>query len=452
MASRGIASYNEPDGAVPKKNSMPTAFVRGFRELLATALASEDPASGKKLRSCIGVYAFYDFDGEPIYVGQTLEDFGTRIGRHLRGQRSDTLAYRILDPFEVAEMELYPLEYLRADPDKRAKVDAAEYSVYLHAIEQSKYKAILNEKIPPVSSPVALLWRVPISGGVLSVVCGGQSADADDKGAGGGFDDVVGDGVEFVDLQDALDLGEESFQESEVTSGDPGDGGDGLGVGEVLWVEGLGEGAPMPLQDEEQFLFAQGPVLVGEADAAVELGVVAELLLQTGHADQDEGDVVAVVAVSQQFQCGGAEAFGLIDDDQLHVVPAVAPPARLWRDLPGRREVLLDADVGAGDDLVEFVLQGSWGGQHAGGVEHGAALGQRSVDLRVTVGARSPVGQQVVDLVPAGVAARRERLAHAGWSEAQADGVPASHGVGELGEAAVFFGHDEALTHLRSSL
>ena len=34
----------------------------------------------------------------------------------------------------------------------------------------------------------------------------------------------------------------------------------------------------------------------------------------------------------------------------------------------------------------------------------------------------------------------------------QADGVPAPHGVGELGEAAVFFGHDEALTHLRSSL
>src|SRR5699024_2584332 len=125
---------------------------------------------------------------------------------------------------------------------------------------------------------------------------------------------------------------------------------------------------------------------------------------------------------------------------------------RLWRDLPGRREVLLDADVGAGDDLVEFVLQGSWRGQHAGGVEHGAALGQRSVDLRVTVGARSPVGQQVVDLVPAGVAARGERLAHAGWAKAQADGVPAPHGVGELGEAAVFFGHDEALTHLRSSL
>ncbi|MGV0081741.1 GIY-YIG nuclease family protein [Mycobacterium colombiense] len=138
---------------------MPTAFVRGFRELLAEALASVDPASGKRLGSCIGVYAFYDFDGEPIYVGQTLEDFGTRIGRHLRGQRSDTLAYRILDPFEVAEMELYPLEYLRSESSravKQAKINAIEYSVYVRAIQESKYKAILNEKIPPVSDPVEL--------------------------------------------------------------------------------------------------------------------------------------------------------------------------------------------------------------------------------------------------------------------------------------------------------
>ncbi len=156
MGSRGIASYNDSDGPVPVKKDMPTAFVRGFRELLTQALATVDPASGKKLGSCIGVYAFYDFDGEPIYVGQTREDFATRIGRHLRGQRTDTLAYRILDPFEVAEMELYPLEDIRKDPDAKAKVDAIEYAVYVHAIGQSKYKAILNEKIPPVSEPVPL--------------------------------------------------------------------------------------------------------------------------------------------------------------------------------------------------------------------------------------------------------------------------------------------------------
>lgn len=158
MGSRGIASYNEPDSTPPSKKSLPTRFVRGFRERLATALDTPDPASGTKLGRCIGVYAFYDYDDEPIYVGQTTEDFATRIGRHLRGQRSDTLAYRILDPFEVARMELFPAEFVRELPKKErsAQIDALEYSVYVHAIEESKYKAILNEKIPPVSPVVEL--------------------------------------------------------------------------------------------------------------------------------------------------------------------------------------------------------------------------------------------------------------------------------------------------------
>ncbi len=121
-------------------------------------MANTDEISAKKLNKCIGVYAFYDYDGEPIYVGQTWEDFGTRVGRHLRGQRTDTLAYRILDPFEVAEIELFPAENARSLPkaEKTAAIDALEYSVYLTAIEQSKYKAILNEKIPPVSPRIQL--------------------------------------------------------------------------------------------------------------------------------------------------------------------------------------------------------------------------------------------------------------------------------------------------------
>lgn len=158
MGSRGIASYNEPQGAIPPKSSLPTRFVQGFRKLLTEALSEEIEVEGgrKKLTQCVGVYAFYDYDGEPIYVGQTFENFGTRIGRHLRGQRSDTLAYRILDPFEVAEVEIYPTEYLRNDSERKAKLDATEYSVYINAIENSKYKAILNEKIPPSSALVPL--------------------------------------------------------------------------------------------------------------------------------------------------------------------------------------------------------------------------------------------------------------------------------------------------------
>ncbi|WP_241977540.1 GIY-YIG nuclease family protein [Cryobacterium cheniae] len=158
----------------PTKKSMPTAFVQGFRVLLQEALAEKDVESQKKLTGCVGVYAFYDYDREPIYVGQTWESFGIRIRRHLTGQRSDTLAYRILDPFEVAEVELWPTEGLRAKfaamsklttdknelkkigDEKRKALDAIEYSVYLAAIAGSKYHAILNEKIPPVSTPVAL--------------------------------------------------------------------------------------------------------------------------------------------------------------------------------------------------------------------------------------------------------------------------------------------------------
>lgn len=155
MGSRGVASFNDPQKKkAPTKKSLPTTFVRGFREELTKSLAAVDVGSGKKLGSCIGVYAFFDYDGEPIYVGQTTEDFGTRVGRHLRGQRSDTLAYRILDPFEVAEMELWPLESARSLPttERRDQVDALEYTVYVQAIKASKYQAILNEKIPPVSA------------------------------------------------------------------------------------------------------------------------------------------------------------------------------------------------------------------------------------------------------------------------------------------------------------
>ncbi len=64
---------------------------------------------------------------------------------------------------------------------------------------------------------------------------------ADDEDAGGGFDDVIGDDFELVDLEDSCDLWEESFEEAEVAAGDAFDCGDGLSVGEVVGVEGPAE-------------------------------------------------------------------------------------------------------------------------------------------------------------------------------------------------------------------
>lgn len=158
MGSRGIASYNDSATKPPSQSSLPTDFVQGFRRLLSEAYKATDTVSGKPLGKCIGVYAFYDYDGEPIYVGQTSEGFQVRIGRHLTGQRSDTVAYRILDPFEVAAVEFYPAMHLIELPkaERTERLDALEYSAYCRAIENSKYKAILNEKIPPFSDRIEL--------------------------------------------------------------------------------------------------------------------------------------------------------------------------------------------------------------------------------------------------------------------------------------------------------
>jgi GIY-YIG catalytic domain len=100
-----------------------------------------------------GIYAFFDYDGEPIYVGQTNERIRTRIRRHLTNQRTDAVAMSVLDPFEVFEIEVWPLPHLQASPrsdiDARRQLDALERVITAQAIENSQFKAILNEKDPP---------------------------------------------------------------------------------------------------------------------------------------------------------------------------------------------------------------------------------------------------------------------------------------------------------------
>lgn len=99
-----------------------------------------------------GVYAFFDYDGEPIYVGQTTEKLSTRIRRHLTNQRTDAVAMNVLDPFEVCEIEVWPLpEYegrSKKDPEARSRVNALEAAIFEKALMESEFKAVLNEKAP----------------------------------------------------------------------------------------------------------------------------------------------------------------------------------------------------------------------------------------------------------------------------------------------------------------
>ncbi len=163
MASTSRATTRDANAAnvpKPKKKDLPAPLVQEFRKLFDDAKRATDD-QGRKISSAKwGVYAFFDYDDEPIYVGQTHEQLSTRLNRHLTNQRTDAVAMRILDIFEVAQVRMWPVWELQdvpaTDKDALRRLDAYEYSAYLEAIEDSKFGAILNEKIPPVSDRVEL--------------------------------------------------------------------------------------------------------------------------------------------------------------------------------------------------------------------------------------------------------------------------------------------------------
>jgi hypothetical protein len=103
------------------------------------------------------VYAFYDYDGEPIYVGQTFEGVSSRIGRHLTNQRTDAVAMNVLDPFEVAEICVWPLDLGGlSEGEQKQYLDRAEFTVFQKVVAESELGAVLNEKPPRFMKEVAL--------------------------------------------------------------------------------------------------------------------------------------------------------------------------------------------------------------------------------------------------------------------------------------------------------
>ncbi len=57
----------------------------------------------------IGVYALCDLDGVPIYVGQSRDGIRSRVYRHLTSARSDIIANRQVDVWEVAYVQAFPV-------------------------------------------------------------------------------------------------------------------------------------------------------------------------------------------------------------------------------------------------------------------------------------------------------------------------------------------------------
>ena len=158
----------------PDDTNFPPLETEDLRSNLTEFLAQkfDDPVTGKQRAVGgfkWGAYAFFDYDGEPIYVGQTKEKISTRIRRHLTNQRTDAVAMSVLDPFEVYEVEVWPLPQFQTtganDAAAKAHLDALEDLVYQEAIAGSTFKAVLNEKDPPaptmtVTKPPSLRYRL----------------------------------------------------------------------------------------------------------------------------------------------------------------------------------------------------------------------------------------------------------------------------------------------------
>uniref|UniRef100_UPI0031D175D9 GIY-YIG nuclease family protein n=1 Tax=Saccharothrix mutabilis TaxID=33921 RepID=UPI0031D175D9 len=123
--------------------------MQAIRDAIALAMRVPDPQRPSQTigRAKAGIYAFFDYDGEPIYVGQTAEGFSARIGRHLTGQRSDAVAKYVLDPFEVHTVSMWSLPLIGDMPagQRKAALDPYEYTVYRQLLKESTFGAILNE-------------------------------------------------------------------------------------------------------------------------------------------------------------------------------------------------------------------------------------------------------------------------------------------------------------------
>jgi hypothetical protein len=73
----------------------------------------------------------------------------------MTNQRTDAVAMNVLDPFEVAYIEVWPLKFGKPSTieqeEFRRTLGAAEYTAFQKVLRDSKLGAVLNEKdIPPV--------------------------------------------------------------------------------------------------------------------------------------------------------------------------------------------------------------------------------------------------------------------------------------------------------------
>jgi excinuclease UvrABC nuclease subunit len=92
----------------------------------------------------IGVYVLCDLDNIPVYVGQTNDGIRKRVQRHLTSARSDVIANRQIDVWEIAFVWEYPVE-------EKTDLDPLEATLFHNFNSKSRLMNGTNPiKIPPI--------------------------------------------------------------------------------------------------------------------------------------------------------------------------------------------------------------------------------------------------------------------------------------------------------------
>lgn len=74
----------------------------------------------------VGVYVLCDLDNVPIYVGKSTDGIRQRVARHLTSARSDIIANRQVDVWEIAYVWTFPVD----DRERISDLEALLFNFY----------------------------------------------------------------------------------------------------------------------------------------------------------------------------------------------------------------------------------------------------------------------------------------------------------------------------------
>lgn len=118
----------------------------------------------KTLTTQIGVYALCDLDNVPMYVGQSSDGIRQRVQRHLTSARSDIIANRQIDVWEIGFVWEYPVA-------SKADMDLVEATLFYDLNPRSR---LMNGTIP--AAPLAGV-PVPTPTNVIQVMSAEEITD-----------------------------------------------------------------------------------------------------------------------------------------------------------------------------------------------------------------------------------------------------------------------------------